>query len=319
MKMRKTVIIMVVAALALTMISVQAFAASFTAAQAETMAKQYVPSGTIHYQTENDDNHYEVKFYNKDKQEKYEVKISKLTKKVIAFDSDLLDQRGSATVTLTTAEAQKVVTKELPKAEILSVALDADDGLQEYKVRFKTNTYYGEYTLHPQTGKILERDIQVGTMPAKTDTADLISYEKAIELAKKEVPNGTVTDVDLDREGQTYVYEVELYQNGMEYEVFLDARTGNVLKSNSYKDEWKSSKQPNQVTNPSGQQDIGLEKAKQIALKQVPGAVVKKCHLDWDDGRAIYEGELYKDGWEYEFEIDAVTGNILEWDSDFDD
>ncbi|MFR5405482.1 MAG: PepSY domain-containing protein [Oscillibacter sp.] len=37
-----------------------------------------------------------------------------------------------------------------------------------------------------------------------------------------------------------------------------------------------------------------------------------KCQFDWDDGRAQYEVEI-RNGWtEYEFEIDAVTGDHLQ-------
>ena len=42
----------------------------------------------------------------------------------------------------------------------------------------------------------------------------------------------------------------------------------------------------------------------------------RELHLDRDDGRVVYEGEM-RDGWtEYEFTLDAVTGTILEWDVD---
>ena len=40
--------------------------------------------------------------------------------------------------------------------------------------------------------------------------------------------------------------------------------------------------------------------------------------LEVEDGRVLYEGEM-RSGWmEYEFEIDAVTGAILDWDADWD-
>lgn len=65
--------------------------------------------------------------------------------------------------------------------------------------------------------------------------------------------------------------------------------------------------------------DIGAEKVKQIVLAKVPGAVessIYEFEKDYDDGRLEYEGSLYHDGYEYEFEIDGATGNILKWEID---
>ena len=66
---------------------------------------------------------------------------------------------------------------------------------------------------------------------------------------------------------------------------------------------------------------IGVNKAIAIALKKVPGANqshVYDVHLDRENGRMIYEGEIYYNGWEYEFDIDAVTGEIVKWKMDRD-
>ena len=35
--------------------------------------------------------------------------------------------------------------------------------------------------------------------------------------------------------------------------------------------------------------------------------------LDHDDGYLKYEGEVYYNGVEYEFELNAQTGDVLEW------
>ena len=61
---------------------------------------------------------------------------------------------------------------------------------------------------------------------------------------------------------------------------------------------------------------IWVNKAIAIALKQVPGANqshVYDVHLDRENGRMVYEGEIYYNGWEYEFDIDAITGEIVKW------
>lgn len=40
-------------------------------------------------------------------------------------------------------------------------------------------------------------------------------------------------------------------------------------------------------------------------------------HLEYDDGIYQYEIKFYKDAQEYEYNIDAKTGNILEKDTDY--
>ena len=56
-----------------------------------------------------------------------------------------------------------------------------------------------------------------------------------------------------------------------------------------------------------------------IVLHKLPGAErddIKEFEVEEEDGRRIYEGEVCLQEQEYEFEIDAETGTILEWDMD---
>ena len=62
------------------------------------------------------------------------------------------------------------------------------------------------------------------------------------------------------------------------------------------------------------QNDIGMDKAREIALSNVSGASedsVKKMDVDTDHGKLVYEIEIVYDGMEYDFEIDGVTGDII--------
>ena len=63
---------------------------------------------------------------------------------------------------------------------------------------------------------------------------------------------------------------------------------------------------------------ISLEEARDIALARVEGATASNIsiELDRDDGWYVYEGEIFYNGMEYEFEIDANSGNILKWEED---
>jgi uncharacterized membrane protein YkoI len=59
---------------------------------------------------------------------------------------------------------------------------------------------------------------------------------------------------------------------------------------------------------------IGHEKAIEIALGLTGGGVVDDIELDEDDGFYSYEIEIVKDGIEYDIEIDALTGKVLEFE-----
>lgn len=63
---------------------------------------------------------------------------------------------------------------------------------------------------------------------------------------------------------------------------------------------------------------ISLEEAQNIALERVPGATARdlSIELEQDDGWYTYEGDIEYNGVEYEFEIDANTGNILKWEEE---
>lgn len=63
---------------------------------------------------------------------------------------------------------------------------------------------------------------------------------------------------------------------------------------------------------------ISMEEAQNIALERVPGATAQdmSIELDYDDGWYIYEGDILYNRMEYEFEIDANTGNILKWEEE---
>ena len=66
--------------------------------------------------------------------------------------------------------------------------------------------------------------------------------------------------------------------------------------------------------------DITLDEAKQIALDRAgvaaEDALFIKAHTDRDDGRAVYDIEFYSNATEYEFDVDVVTGEITEFETE---
>lgn len=75
----------------------------------------------------------------------------------------------------------------------------------------------------------------------------------------------------------------------------------------------------NQPSTPTGM--ITAEQAKQKALAhaglQSSQVSFVRAHLDWENGRQVYDVEFYtKDYREYDYEIDAYTGKVLSFDYD---
>ena len=68
-----------------------------------------------------------------------------------------------------------------------------------------------------------------------------------------------------------------------------------------------------------GQSDtfISEEDAKAIALERVTGATtedIREFKIDRRNGLLEYEGKIFYNGKEYEFEIDGSDGAVLEWE-----
>lgn len=72
------------------------------------------------------------------------------------------------------------------------------------------------------------------------------------------------------------------------------------------------------MARPLGRKPAGIEEAKRIVQEKVPGADASEIVLfeEDEDGRGRYEGRLFHDGIQYEFEIDPATGRIFDWNAD---
>ena len=71
---------------------------------------------------------------------------------------------------------------------------------------------------------------------------------------------------------------------------------------------------------PAAGDDIGVEKAEEIALEKAgvkaEDTLFINAHLDRDDGRVEYDVEFQSGHTEYEVSVDAVTGAINEFSSE---
>lgn len=139
-----------------------------------------------------------------------------------------------------------------------------------------------------------------------------IGKESAKEIAlrdagiKEEEISGF--SVSKETEDGVLIYEVEFDIGEKEYSYDIKAEDGEILYSET------DSKLPKADVNIPAP-GFSEENARKAALERVSGAVEEnlKIKLDVEDGKYVYEGEIYYEEKEYEFKIDADTGDFIEW------
>ena len=165
------------------------------------------------------------------------------------------------------------------------------------------------------SGEVTDSDTQNPTKPTNPSTQN-ITLDKAKEIALNHAGK-TASQVQFikayqgwDDGVQKYDIEFTFVSNSIihkyDYEISM---TGKILDYDYEAKQYSS----------SANVAISEQQAKQTALNKVSGAVadnIREFKLDKDDGKYKYEGKIVYGNYEYEFEIDANTGNIIEWDVD---
>ena len=170
---------------------------------------------------------------------------------------------------------------------------------------------------------ILGATVLSGSLMTFAANSSYIGVEKAKAIALKDakVSDVTFVKVKLDTEDGVKVYDVEFYKGNVEYDYEIDAITGQIrekdLDIENYTIPQKKDKNNKNLNNKAY---IGVDKAKKIALRDagVIGVTFVKAKLDYEDGVRVYDIEFYKDNLEYDYEIDAATGQIREKDLDIE-
>ena len=153
----------------------------------------------------------------------------------------------------------------------------------------------------------------------------------------------------MDYDDGKAVYDVEFVVNGVEYDYEIDAVSGTILSVDQEADNYRAANQTagtqaasqtsgnaasqkttaqsnstaqtaNQGSTAQQNNYIGEQAAQDAALAHA-GVSAKnvsfvRTKLDWDNGRWQYEVEFYDQGTEYDYSIDAVTGEVLGYDYD---
>ena len=182
-----------------------------------------------------------------------------------------------------------------------------------------------------------------GCNSSQTASASYIGVEAARSAALKDAgeTEGDFTNATLEERDGTVYYDVEFTAGGAKYEYAVDALTGSIIEAKKEGGESQSSSsQPSSSSSQASSQSgsslgstpkaessqasgttglITEEEAASIAKEhaQVTDCTMLPVKLDRDDGRQVYDVEFFTaDGKEYDYEIDAATGEVLSYDYD---
>ena len=164
---------------------------------------------------------------------------------------------------------------------------------------------------------------------SNSEDANYIGIEKAKEIALKDAgfEESAVTFIEEKFDGDDRIkkYDIEFVNSGKEYDYEINASTGKIIEKSIEKaDIAPTTKKESTQTalSESNKNYIGIDKAKSIALENAgktdSEVSFSKAKLDKDNGKTVYEVEFYADRVEYDYEIDAYTGAIIDYDIDRD-
>lgn len=159
-----------------------------------------------------------------------------------------------------------------------------------------------------------------------------ISLDEAKQIAFNHAgangANARFDDQELDEEDGVPSYELEFDINGNEYEYDIQAVSGEILeaeieevsKNTAEPKEKKETKTETTKEEKAEKKHISLDEAKRIALEHAgvngSNARFDDQELEEDDGVLVYELEFEVGEIEYEYEIHAISGAILEHEQD---
>ena len=152
-----------------------------------------------------------------------------------------------------------------------------------------------------------------GTAAGGSDIGSDAALDAALNdagVAQGDISRLRVTE---DRDDGSKVYEVRFNVAEKEYEYEIHAADGTILSSDVERDDDYQAQQNGNTGNANVA--VSLDEATKTALDRVPGATEQdiRIKLDYDDGRQKYEGDIIYQQVEYDFEIDADTGEVIEW------
>ncbi|MCD8051188.1 MAG: PepSY domain-containing protein [Clostridiales bacterium] len=151
---------------------------------------------------------------------------------------------------------------------------------------------------------------------ATTDTTGLITTAEAKEIALDHAgiaeADATFITAKLEYDDGIQVYDIEFYAGGVEYDYEINAATGAIIGTEQDAERTTTTTTNNTTTTTA---TITADDARETALNHAgvaeADATFTKTKLDYEDGVQVYDVEFYTATTEYEYEINASTGAVV--------
>ncbi len=148
---------------------------------------------------------------------------------------------------------------------------------------------------------------------ADQNEAGLIGLEKAKELVLAQLGFSEADFTNKEYELDDGIYELEFTVNGVEYEYEVHGYTGKILKADAQRNEDWNATPP--ATAPTITQEEAL--AKVLAKLNLTLDQISRLEIKLEKGK--FDVEFHVGSTEYDCEVSASTGELLEIDRDWDE
>jgi len=207
------------------------------------------------------------------------------------------------------AEVDDLLSANIYKFKVRPFAVRADGSVLygDYSAEFKTVTEPNDVNNLRASSKTKNTVTLSWSSVKRADKYQVYIYDKTTGKWDRLITTSKLsyTAKNLDS-GTSYKFRVRPYREALDTKVYGDYENITVKTTSG-------------STTSSG--TVTLSKAKSIALNYAgvssSAATFTKAYKDYDDGVTVYEIEFYAGDYEYEFEINAKTGTVRDYDRDY--
>ncbi len=222
------------------------------------------------------------------------------------------------------------------------IELDDEHGIRVYEVEFKAGNIEYDYVVNAVTGEIIKSETEVdddptaapGTprptaQPTQQPGSEFLSEDeiRAIVFNHAGVNANDVREfeIELDDEDGIWVYEVDFKAGNIEYDYVVNAVTGAIIRVETEIDDDPTAAPgtPRPTAQPTQQPGSELLSEDEIRAIVFSHAGVNandvrefEIELDDEDGIWVYEVEFESGRHEYSYEVNALTGEIIDYEID---